>query len=180
MAHKIEKWSASDGCMFETKEEAENHEIEEGFRKTLQQLAGSSYPNLVADMVNFVTANAPTLRIALNAYLGDTNNGRKIVTLCGSTRFSEKYARVNAVETLAGNIVLSCGVFKSPGGTDELTQGEKDALDELHLDKIRMSDEIFVINQNGYVGESTAKEIEFARKLNKPVRYLIPLESEKE
>ena len=35
-----------------------------------------------------------------------------------------------------------------------------------------MSDEIFVVNVNGYIGESTRSEIEYANKTGKKVNYL--------
>ena len=35
-----------------------------------------------------------------------------------------------------------------------------------------MSDENFVINVNGYIGESTKSEIEYAKSLGKRVNYL--------
>ena len=48
-------------------------------------------------------------------------------------------------------------------------------LDEMHKRKIDMSDEIFVINKNGYIGSSTKSEIEYAITTNKKVNYLEPL-----
>ena len=52
--------------------------------------------------------------------------------------------------------------------------GLKDVLDELHFRKIDLCDEVFVINRDGYIGESTRNEIEYAQKLGKPVKYLEP------
>ena len=48
----------------------------------------------------------------------------------------------------------------------------KEMLDDMHKRKIDMADEIFVINVNGYIGESTKSEIEYAIKNNKKVNYL--------
>ncbi|MPM93478.1 hypothetical protein SDC9_140615 [bioreactor metagenome] len=45
-------------------------------------------------------------------------------------------------------------------------------LDDIHKRKIDMSDEIYVINKNGYIGESTKGEIEYAIKNGKRVDYL--------
>jgi hypothetical protein len=45
-------------------------------------------------------------------------------------------------------------------------------LDMLHLRKIDISDEIFVVNVNGYIGESTKREIEYAILNGKEVSYL--------
>jgi predicted phosphodiesterase len=43
----------------------------------------------------------------------------------------------------------------------------------MHLRKIDLSDEIYVINPGGYTGYSTSNEIEYATSPSKPVRYLI-------
>ena len=43
-------------------------------------------------------------------------------------------------------------------------------LDELHLRKIDLADEIFVVDVDNYVGESTTREINYAVKLEKPIR----------
>ena len=48
----------------------------------------------------------------------------------------------------------------------------KEMLDDMHKRKIDMADEIFVINVNGYIGESTKSEIEYAIKNNKKVEFL--------
>ena len=45
-------------------------------------------------------------------------------------------------------------------------------LDNLHREKIEMSDAIFVVNVDGYIGESTSDEIEYAKSNGKTVRYL--------
>ena len=42
----------------------------------------------------------------------------------------------------------------------------------MHKRKIDMSDEIFVINVNGYIGESTRSEINYAKNKNIKVNYL--------
>ena len=48
----------------------------------------------------------------------------------------------------------------------------KKMLDEMHRRKIDMSDEIFVINVGGYIGDSTKNEIEYAKRKGKIVKYL--------
>lgn len=60
---------------------------------------------------------------------------------------------------------------------DEKTLREtKEMLGDIHKRKIDMADEIFVINVNGYIGESTRSEIGYAKKNNKKVNYLEPIE----
>lgn len=44
-------------------------------------------------------------------------------------------------------------------------------LDELHRAKIRMADEVLVVNPGGYYGDSTRSEIAYALSLGLPVRY---------
>lgn len=73
---------------------------------------------------------------------------------------------------------MSVGFY--PHATAEHGHGEgvghdsqqKIMLDELHKRKIDLADEVFVINVGGYIGESTASEIKYAKQLGKPIRYL--------
>lgn len=51
----------------------------------------------------------------------------------------------------------------------------KEMLDAMHKRKIDMSDEILVINKNGYIGSSTKSEIEYATKTGKKIKYLEPI-----
>lgn len=96
----------------------------------------------------------------------------KVITLCGSTKFKEQYLEVQKRLTLEGNIVISVGLFGHSGDNEVWTEGTKAMLDDMHLRKIDMADEIFVINVGGYIGESTRKEIEYAIQNNRSVRYL--------
>lgn len=94
-----------------------------------------------------------------------------IVVLCGSTRFREAFESANRRETLNGKIVLSVGMFGHDEGLD-MNGSVKAALDELHCKKIDLADEVLVLNPDGYIGESTRREIRYAKKLGKPIRYL--------
>ena len=106
-------------------------------------------------------------------------NGYKIITLCGSTKFKDDFMRVQKELTLAGNIVISVGLFGHSGDNEvweNMDEGTKTKtkimLDDMHKRKIDISDEIFVINKNGYIGESTKSEIEYAKMTNKTVNYM--------
>lgn len=96
----------------------------------------------------------------------------KVITLCGSTRFKEEFIKAQKDLTLQGNIVISVGLFGHSGDNEVWTDDTKEMLDDMHKRKIDMADEIFVINVNGYIGESTKSEIEYAKSQNKPVHYL--------
>jgi hypothetical protein len=125
------------------------------------------------------------------------------VCLCGSTRFKRQFIEANYRETMAGCIVLSVGWFShADAEVYAPTEDEKRALDELHLRKIDLSDEILVIDVRAnvcsscgklckvqvdsivrseccgvkatldcYIGESTRREIDYAIRHGKPVRY---------
>lgn len=42
---------------------------------------------------------------------------------------------------------------------------------EAHFKKIELSDSIFVLNINNYIGDSTKMEIDYAKKLGKKIIY---------
>jgi hypothetical protein len=93
----------------------------------------------------------------------------KVITLCGSTKFKEEFIEQQKRLTLDGNIVISVGLFGHSG--DTFTEEQKVMLDDMHKRKIDMADEIFVIDVNGYIGNSTRSEIEYAKANRKKVNY---------
>ena len=109
----------------------------------------------------------------------------KIVTLCGSTRFYQAFQIANFHETMKGHIILSVGFYahatekewsaREHGEIVGVTDQQKEMLDELHFRKIDLCDEVFILNVGGHIGESTAKEIEYAKQQGKVIRWLEPL-----
>ena len=99
-------------------------------------------------------------------------NGFKVITLCGSTRFKEEFLEAQKRLTLEGNIVVSVGLFGHSGDDVVWTEGVKDMLDRQHLAKIDLADEIFVINVDGYIGDSTRREIAYAEFKGKTIKYM--------
>ena len=102
-----------------------------------------------------------------------------VITLCGSTRFKTEFMEMQKKLTLAGNIVISVGLFGHAGDVEvweNMDEGTltrtKEMLDDMHKRKIDMADEIFVINKNGYIGDSTRSEIAYALEHGKTVNYL--------
>ncbi len=101
----------------------------------------------------------------------------KVITLCGSTRFKDLFDEWNMKLTLQGNAVFSCGCwFKQKGETEknlpEVDASIKEMLDNVHKKKISLSDSIFVLNKDGYIGNSTRSEIEYAKSIGKEIEYL--------
>lgn len=101
-----------------------------------------------------------------------------VVALCGSTTYWDEIADANLYETAAGRIVLAPGcnlkqphpLWADPVQADRL----KLMLDALHRQKIDLADEVLIVNPGGYIGDSTRREIDYARSLGKPIRYTHP------
>ena len=94
----------------------------------------------------------------------------EIVCLCGSTRFVAELRAVNRELTLAGVIVVA------PTEAGEvITEEEKAALDAIHLRKIDLADRVLVVNPGGYIGESTSREIAYARATGTPISFTHPV-----
>ncbi len=107
----------------------------------------------------------------------ELKNKPKIVCLCGSTRFLDWFM-IKAWE-LEKQGIISLGVnilppkyFKEDGGKGAEQEGVAKILDELHLRKIDLADEVFVLNVDGYIGESTRNEINYAIAKGKKIEYL--------
>ena len=105
------------------------------------------------------------------------NSAKKynIITLCGSIKFKDEFIKVQEKLTLDGNIVFTPNFFNNVRKED-IDKKMKKMLDEMHKQKIDMSDEIYVINLGGYIGESTKEEIEYAKANGKKISYLESIE----
>lgn len=97
----------------------------------------------------------------------------KVVAICGSMRFHLKMFEEQIRMAKEGVIAL-LPVIEAENNEPSLTPKEKELYSKIHFQKIDMSDEIFVINVNGYIGYSTGLEIKYANSTNKPVKYLEP------
>lgn len=84
----------------------------------------------------------------------------------------DEFIEVQKRLTLQGNIVISVGFFGNPDADEVFDETTKEMLDDMHKRKIDISNEIFVINKNGYIGSSTRAEIEYAIAHGKKVQYL--------
>ena len=93
----------------------------------------------------------------------------EVVCLCGSARFMAQMHELARELGLAGVVVLA-----PVDAEDAPTPEQKAALDALHRHKIDLADRVLVVNPGGYVGESTAGEIAYARESGKPVDFTEP------
>jgi len=99
----------------------------------------------------------------------------KIICLCGSTRFVDTFNEWRKTLTLEGCIVLSIELVTTQSAKEDPQHSNhkvKQMLDELHLRKIDLADEVMILNVGGYIGNSTRAEIEYAESKGKPINYL--------
>lgn len=94
----------------------------------------------------------------------------KRVTLCGSARFAEAYQTWHA-RLMVDEAAM---VFTAPNlaAYDELPDQAKADIDLIWFAMIEISHEVFVLDVDGYIGDSTAEEIAFAKERGVPVRFL--------
>lgn len=93
----------------------------------------------------------------------------KIVTICGSMQYSEEMMKISEyLELKKGYVVLQCAY-----SVNEYKYDDEDiqTLAKIHKKKIDISDAIYVVNVDGYIGDSTRNEIEYATKSGKEVIY---------
>lgn len=100
----------------------------------------------------------------------------RTVCICGSTRFCDMMAMLTWEEEKRGRMALGPHLLPWTHGVTGDHMAEKEGvasiLDELHLKKIDLADEVLICNVDAYVGERTRHERDYAVKMGKPVFYL--------
>ena len=94
----------------------------------------------------------------------------RIITVCGSLRFEQEMKYHAEKLALEGNCVLT--IIYSTKRKEEYTKDEINNLGKGHIKRIDMSDAIFVVNKDGYIGEAVRKEIDYAKGHGKEIIYL--------
>lgn len=93
----------------------------------------------------------------------------KTYTICGSMRFEKEMKKISyELEVCKGYNILQC-VYCEENTVP--TKEEVERLADAHYKKIDLSDGIYVVNIDGYIGASVRKEIEYAEELGKEVLY---------
>ena len=92
----------------------------------------------------------------------------KVVTLCGSMRFLKQMQEIALeLEMKQGYCVLT------PIGekTVPISEEEIEKLAQAHFKKIDMSDVVYVVNIDGYIGEAVSREVCYAQKHHKEIIF---------
>ena len=94
------------------------------------------------------------------------------LTLCGSLQFESYWHEANKQLGLAGHICYSVMTFPSIEGSKSwYNEQQKWILDLAHFAKIEESDGVVMLNINSYLGESSLRELTWARMRNKTVYW---------
>lgn len=91
-----------------------------------------------------------------------------VITLCGSAKFRKEIDEAQIKLTLQGHQLFTIENLENI----EITKEIETMLAISHRKKIDLSDAIYVINVNGYIGESASNEIDYAINNGKEVMYL--------
>ncbi len=135
---------------------------------------GRVYMGRVSDKELTRMAKQTEHALKLSKTLGRANYP-EVICLVGSTKFKDAYRAMEKEFALQGKVVLSVGCFGHQD-SDVRIQEKKIMLDNLHLRKIELADRVYVINVDGYIGDSTRSEIGYAKEIGKPVSYLEEIE----
>ena len=92
----------------------------------------------------------------------------KIITIIGSTKFNKDIKKFVWKHTKLGFLILFSPFCKE---TNLEVEDNRAILHSIHLQKIDMSDIIFVFDKNNYMGSSTKQELSYALSKNKKVIY---------
>ena len=93
----------------------------------------------------------------------------KTVTICGSMKFEREMQKISFVlEAKQGYNVLQC-VYNTDN--IEILPDDIRRLETAHFKKIEMSDAVYIVDIDGYIGEQVKKEIEYAKSIGKEIIY---------
>lgn len=96
----------------------------------------------------------------------------KTYTICGSMRFEKEMQEIAfQLETQTGFNIIQCTY-----AARKVSEEEKKMIAAAHYRKIDISDGIYVVNIDGYVGESVLAEMEYAQQQGKAIIYHCKIE----
>lgn len=98
----------------------------------------------------------------------------KIITVCGSHKFKKEMIEITEKMALKENCMIT-PIELTKKNKEDYTKEQALIFDKMHKEKIKLSDAILVVNVNGYIGNSTKSEIEYAKSLNKEIIYYTDL-----
>ena len=94
-----------------------------------------------------------------------------VVAIVGSMRFRAYMDEIERSLIREGKTPIApTAAFEAYRGA--LRPHDKAPLDALHIRKLNLCNEMFVVDVGGYIGQSTAREITAFKEMGKPISYL--------
>lgn len=99
-------------------------------------------------------------------------SSRKVVVLIGSTRFFNHFFEEAWRITNEDHSIVILPNFRPDNMMSKEFDVDEEILEDIGYSKIDFCDEVVVVNYDNYIGSSTRREIEYAKSIGKPIRYL--------
>ena len=93
------------------------------------------------------------------------------ICLIGSTKFENIFRQLETELSKKGYIVLSPLVYTQSGLNPDCGMDCKKILDDVQMQKVQISDMVLVVDENGYIGPSTKKQLNYAKLLKKVIFF---------
>ena len=100
------------------------------------------------------------------------------IVLIGSTKFKEEFLEAGKLFTIYGHVTMHTDVFTGADGYEITEYQAHECMLASHrrIDIAKLlGGVVFVLNADGYIGESTKEEIEYAIQQGVRVEYLKPI-----
>lgn len=98
----------------------------------------------------------------------------EIICVCGSVRFKDEMLKYRDEQNAKGNWVLLPENMEID--IQKIDTRVKERMDSLHKAKINHADSVVIWNRDGYIGESTRSELNYAMSVPKPIEFLEQIE----
>lgn len=105
----------------------------------------------------------------------DFANNSRVVVLIGSTKFKEEFLEAGKIFTIHGHVTMHTDVFTRADGYEITEYQVHECMVASHkrIDITKLfNGVVLVLNVDGYIGESTKEEIEYATQQGVRVEYL--------
>lgn len=136
--------------------------------------SNSEFSSALIDLIAlFERIKTIDARYFLRNKRSETVNGKNkypTIAIIGSTKYAKQFKTSAQYFQVLGYVVLTTFIYDGINGRP-CSQAMQGMFDELGCQRIDMADEVFVVNVDGYIGDSTKKELEYAKSIGKPISY---------
>ena len=101
----------------------------------------------------------------------NSNSDRAVIAMIGSTRFQDTFID-KCWEFSALGYVVTLPNFRPANKMAKGFDIHEDILEDIGFKRIAIADKVYVVNEDGYIGDSTRKEIAYAKSIGKNIKYM--------